>query len=137
MEKGKRTRLILWILAAAWFLFLYSFLPVSAASYNFLVKKTALGLWFKRLPYFDIQIHLIEYAVPGFIVYRALGSGMKRPHAFLLTVACVFFAGWGEEYLQQFVPLRAYQWTDVLWNAAGGFGGALLGVIYTRLFDDR
>lgn len=119
-------RRIIWILAGAWIFLIYGTLPASAGIYNYLCQKTALGFWFKRLYGSDIYIHLAEYAVPGFLGCRALGSGLKRKHAFLWTVVGIFFAGWGEEYLQQFMPRRAYQWTDVFWNAAGGFMGALL-----------
>lgn len=75
------------------------------------------------------QIHLIEYAGFGGITTLAgrRRASLRRKTGLLLVI--VAGVGVADELLQTFLPNRAFQWTDVWWNWAGG----VLGITCARV----
>lgn len=74
----------------------------------------------------DKLVHLLEFLILGFLATRATGSARGG-----FTIAAV----WGavDEVHQAFVPLRSPGLDDWLADLIGGFLGAMLGGIQTRL----
>lgn len=81
------------------------------------------------LPTVDVveKIHIIEYGLLAYLLYRAF-----RPAAdltvFLLPLVWVAFAGTLEEWVQWLVPARVGDVRDVLLNASAGSCGLLFGL---------
>jgi VanZ family protein len=69
--------------------------------------------------------HLIEFAILGWWVLRAVGDG--RPlarRAFVTTLIIVTLYGASDEVHQRFTPGRSSEWSAVAFDAAGGLIGA-------------
>ena len=87
-------------------------------------------------PQLDELAHLVEYAVLGALVARAIAVdprlGPPGPRAIwaVATLIAVLY-GLSDELHQSFVPARCASWTDALADAAGAAAGALVAV--TRL----
>jgi len=74
----------------------------------------------------DKIAHLIEYAVLGFLLVRALQqseSKTTRNHALSLTLAIGILYGLSDEVHQIFVPLREFEILDILADAVGCIAG--------------
>ena len=74
-----------------------------------------------KLP--EERIHLVEYGVLSFFVYRALRFDFSGFALFALTFLMVSGFGFFDEVIQGILPNRYFGWRDVLLNAAGGFIG--------------
>jgi VanZ family protein len=76
----------------------------------------------------DKLLHVVEYAVLGFMCYpafrRAAGARIAQ-QAVLVTILAVSFYGMTDEVHQAFVPFRESSWLDWLADTAGGVIGAL------------
>jgi len=75
-------------------------------------------------------LHVIEYAVLGFLCYRAThrATGPRiAQQAVLVTILAVSFYGMTDEIHQAFVPFRESSWLDWLADTAGGVIGAICG----------
>jgi len=88
-----------------------------------LVVMVAFGI---RSP--EEKIHLIEYAVPGFLVWMAL-SGKYR---FILSLLLACGVGVLDEGFQWLLPNRVGDLRDVAFNCIGGAVGILFGIVWTR-----
>jgi len=76
----------------------------------------------------DKLLHVVEYAVLGFLCYpalrRAAGARIAQ-QALLVTILAVSFYGMTDEVHQAFVPFRESSWLDWVADTAGGVIGAL------------
>lgn len=71
--------------------------------------------------------HGLEYAILAALVARAIGSeGAGRWHAFGLSVLVAWLYALSDEYHQSFVPGRAADWSDILFDWLGAVFGAWL-----------
>ena len=85
------------------------------------------------IPHLDKLIHLVEYAVLGWLLARALIHASRIPNrgAIKALVIClVVLYGMSDEYHQSFVVGRSSEWLDLL---ADSVGGTLGGWIYITL----
>ena len=84
-----------------------------------------------ELPYFDKILHLLEYAVLGFLLMRGLkNSELKFSNTSLIIFAVIFSVLYGlsDEFHQSFVPNRDASLLDVLFDCIGGAVGS---IVYT------
>jgi len=75
------------------------------------------------------KIHLVEYCLLSIFIFRAVYIDFRNLFAWLITIVAVSFIGWGEEFIQYFVPNRVYDIFDIALNTTGGF----FGLIFTSL----
>jgi VanZ family protein len=71
--------------------------------------------------------HLIEFAILGWLLLRAIGDGRaitRREMAITLIVIALY--GASDEFHQRFTPGRSSELSAVLFDAAGGLIGAWL-----------
>lgn len=79
-------------------------------------------------PYLDKLLHLIEYAIFGFLMIRALCSVGAGKSMFFLRFAAVTIAvlyGFTDELHQHFVPERSMELLDMATDGLGAFAGQL------------
>ena len=74
------------------------------------------------IPYLDKVLHLIEYSIFGFLLYRAFINSDNK----FLVKYCIFFSiltavcyGLSDEYHQLFVPTREFDLYDLLFDGIG------------------
>ena len=77
-------------------------------------------------PFFsaDKLLHVVEYAILGYLVARALGYGLQEIKILFVRalVVCVLY-GISDELHQWFVPYRVVSVMDILADSAGSFLG--------------
>ena len=74
------------------------------------------------LPYLDKVLHLIEYSILGFLLYRAFINSDNKflvKYCVLLTILTAVCYGLSDEYHQLFVPTREFDLYDVLFDGIG------------------
>jgi len=83
-------------------------------------------------PFFSVDkvVHLVEYAVLGYLLARAFGYNLSdKKSLFIRAFSVSFLYGLSDEFHQWFVPYRVVSFMDMLANAAG----SLLGIgIYIK-----
>ena len=80
-----------------------------------------------RFPHLDKLAHFSEYALSGWLLFRALNrSGVRRLTGWLGAVAAVAALSAGDEWLQSHVPGRDSSPIDWLADLLGGMIGATL-----------
>ena len=101
---------VVWM-AVIFFLSAQSQLPTPAQRWlDILLEKTA---------------HALEFAILAALVRRALGSAESRPRrTFGWAILIAWLYALSDEYHQSFVPGRAADWSDILFD----WLGAVLGV---------
>ena len=78
---------------------------------------------------YDKIIHLIEYAILGILLTRAIRNynlQIATVNLFFLVAISVFFYGLSDEFHQLFVPGRTADIRDCLANGLGGILGNLI-----------
>jgi VanZ family protein len=85
------------------------------------------------------RVHLLEYALVGWLAWRALAQHVGRAWtAWLLALALAVGLGWIEELLQAATPGRFYDPRDVAQNALGaGIGLLVAAALDPRLLAGR
>ena len=84
------------------------------------------------IPYFDKLLHLMEYAVLGFLLMRGLkNSELKFSNISFIIFTAIFSTLYGlsDEFHQSFVPSRDASLLDVLFDC---IGGAIGGIVYRK-----
>lgn len=85
------------------------------------------------VPYLDKVAHFGEYAVLGWLLFRALRlSGGGRRESALSTILAIAFLGAGDEVFQRQIPGRFSSLRDWLADLAGGVVGAFLAGRFER-----
>ena len=76
------------------------------------------------------RLHLVEYGLVGFLLYRALALDMGRNRAYLLGFCLTVAVGIGDELIQLMLPQRFFEMKDVQLNAiSAGLGLVLVRVV--------
>ncbi|NGZ06195.1 MAG: VanZ family protein [Magnetococcales bacterium] len=73
------------------------------------------------------RVHLLEYAILGFLLYRAMGQPLGR--RIFWTYLLVVLAGFSDETIQWILPNRYFDLGDVGLNSIGSACGVWLGVL--------
>ncbi len=79
-------------------------------------------------PHADKILHIIEYAIFGFLMIRALySSAPDKKNIYLRSAAVtlVVLYGFADEIHQYFVPLRGPEFADLIMDGLGAFIGQL------------
>ena len=87
------------------------------------------------IPHFfmaDKLIHLIEYTLLGFLLFRAFGEWLPPRKKLILSFALASFYGFTDELHQYFVPLRDAEFMDLLADSAGALLGAYVALMIRR-----
>ena len=80
------------------------------------------------LPYFDKLLHLLEYAVLGFLLMRGLkNSRLKSSNISFIAFTVIFSTLYGlsDEFHQSFVPSRDMSLLDVFFDCIGSVIGSI------------
>jgi len=78
---------------------------------------------------FDKLIHLVEYAIFGFLLIRAIkgsGNDLSIKNALIITFIIGTFCGFTDELHQSVVPGRYATMADFIFDSIGTFTGAIL-----------
>lgn len=77
------------------------------------------------------RIHVVEYGILGFLLFKACGIGNFKG----LVVSSIFASvvGLVDEVIQWMLPNRVGDIKDVVINSISGILGAIFGKIYTQL----
>ena len=72
----------------------------------------------------DKVLHLVEYAILGYLVARAFGYNLYEKKVLLIRAFSVcFLFGLSDEFHQWFVPYRVLSGMDMLADVIGSFLG--------------
>lgn len=116
--KAAISGLILLIFALALSIGFKHSLPRKKRTYFFLVVILAgYAGSFYFLPIPEERIHLVQYGVLAFLIYRALSLDLSGISAYICSFGLTSLLGWLDEMLQQVTPGRFFDWKDVLLNA--------------------
>jgi hypothetical protein len=72
------------------------------------------------------RIHLLQYAVLGYLVVLAQRLQCRSITLYNRALLLVFVIGTGDELIQAILPDRFFDIRDVLFNAVGGIGGIIV-----------
>lgn len=131
---GKSVTFVPYVLGAG----LFSFFIFYILFYK--EKRLVLVLWLslffiicfffmKQLELPAERIHLLEYGVLGYLIYKALENDLKKRDIYLLTPFVVFGISIFDEGIQYLLPNRVGDFKDVFLNWFSG----ILGLIITGL----
>jgi len=81
------------------------------------------------------RIHLLQYGLLGFLVFRSFGPGTEGLRRYAYSAVVVFVIGFADEIIQGFVPTRYFDMKDVFVNLASGALG--LALTAASLFNGR
>ena len=76
--------------------------------------------------YPEEAVHLIEYSILSFLVFRALSCKVQDWTVYITTVLIVSVIGTFDELIQWVTPTRVGHYEDVQLNAMSGFIGILI-----------
>jgi len=111
-----------------WKIGLQSFLSFSIIVINLLVFS-----FFVYTTEFPAEkIHLVEYAVLGFLFFRALALDLPAAGSFAAAFLLVVCAGLLDETIQHFTPGRVGDIFDVLMDVLGGVSGLVFTAVAVR-----
>jgi len=100
-----------------------NFLPKTALiTAGFVIGGLAL-VW--RMRILQERIHILEYALLGYLVNRDAGKVPKRKTAVMGAYIFVFMVSFLDEGFQKILPYRVFDWRDILFNILGGLWGAV------------
>ncbi len=88
-------------------------------------------------PFLDKILHVVAYALLGYLVFRALATGRLAHSLNLALIISILFAalyGASDEWHQSFVPGRSPETADALADLVGGTIGAGIGWLRSRGF---
>lgn len=115
------------------YLLLYSYFKLKKKSFIFYAAASLIflcyGYLLKNLDIAIEKVHLLEYGVLSFLVYRAAKPTNKRILIYGVILGIVFLVGWTDELVQRVTPGRVYEFRDVLLNWKAG----ILGLLLTRV----
>lgn len=70
--------------------------------------------------------HLLEYAFLGYLALRVFRNAPSRDLTYLYVALTILIVGYLDEFIQKFLPNRAYELRDVVINILSGFLGLVL-----------
>jgi len=90
------------------------------------------------IPYPAEKVHLVEYGVLGWMVYRAaLIGGGGIVSGFFWTMALALTIGTADEIVQSFLPMRVFDFRDIVINFHSGILGAVVYTVFSQRLEDE
>jgi VanZ family protein len=80
--------------------------------------------WQIKIP--QERIHILEYAVLGWLLVKDLNRKNRRIKAFFTACIYCIIVGILDELLQAILPYRVFDWRDIIFNGLGGGWGIIL-----------
>ena len=103
------------------------------SSYIYLaLALMAYSYYLINLQYPEEKLHLIEYGILGYLVYKAMRIDIKGFLGYLSAFLLTAFLGWIDEEIQRILPNRYFQVSDVVLNAQSGALGLFIIYIFER-----
>lgn len=93
------------------------------------VSLYAAGMVILKIP--EERIHLVQYGVLAYLVFKAFAVDLAPKQNFGLTFLVTLTLGWGDEIIQSFAPGRFYDNKDIILNGVSGILGLLLTFLRT------
>jgi len=121
------------LIGAVGTVFLVSFLILiirkrpSFLEFSIFIIVLITGMWFcwqLKIP--EEKIHLLEFAVLGWLASRDLIKPGQKVKGVIFALAFAFTVGILDEVFQGILPYRYFQWCDIGFNSAGGLWGITL-----------
>ena len=72
------------------------------------------------------RVHMIEYALLGYLVFRDNFKKPKLNRKFLLSLLVLVIVGIIDEAIQYFLPFRVFDLRDIVMNTVSSLGGIAL-----------
>ena len=98
--------------------------PVKLGMLIFVVLAGLLLIWQIKLS--AEKIHILEYALLGWLALRDLGKINKKWFAILLTFLFCILIGATDEIFQAILPYRFFDMRDIVFNGLGAVWGMTL-----------
>jgi hypothetical protein len=100
----------------------------SIAQYMWLLLCGSIMIYYaiKLKKYPEEAVHLIEYSILSFVVFRALSYKIRDWTVYITTVLIVTVIGTFDELIQWITPTRVGHYKDVQLNAISGLIGVLV-----------
>lgn len=115
-------RLVNWLLVIIYASFIFVLSSMSSLGASF----------FSAFNYSDKLLHIIEFFIFGFLLFRALSEYQAPKKAFMTSFFIASLYGFTDELHQYIVPLRNADAFDLLADSLGGFLGAGLAMTRSR-----
>jgi VanZ family protein len=109
-------------LAVLFYLFIFKFKVREISQYVWLVLCAGIYIFFtiKLNTYPEEAIHLIEYGLLSYFVFKALSHRVHDWTIYITTILIVLFIGTTDEFIQWMIPKRYWDFRDVGTNVVGG-----------------
>jgi len=121
------------LIGAVGIAFLFSFLILiirkgsSFLKFPIFIIVLIAGVWLAwQLKIPEEKIHLLEFAVLGWLASRDLIKPGRKVKGIVFALAFTFTVGILDEVFQGILPYRYFQWCDISFNCAGGLWGVIL-----------
>jgi len=91
---------------------------------TYLFLTAIIGAYIGMFIYLSIpeeRVHLLQYGVLAFLIYRAVAVDLSGFSVYFYTFILASFLGWVDESIQHITPGRFFDWKDVLLNAISAF----------------
>jgi VanZ family protein len=89
--------------------------------------------FFSDIPYLDKAVHCFLFLVFALLFYNSISPagihGMKRQHAVMLTLIISLLYGIILEFLQNYVPGRSFEFTDIIADGTGAGLGIIIWIV--------
>jgi len=107
---------------------------------QWIVGMAALAGYGKMLALLPVpaeRVHLAQYGVLAFLLYRPLNLRFRGGGTYAAALVLSALAGWGDEIIQYYLPGRYFEWRDVGLNAVSALLGLLMTWAFARPDTDR
>lgn len=115
-------RLVNWLLVVIYAAFIFILSSLSSPDLSL----------FPVFEYSDKLLHMIEFFIFGFLLYRALNEYQQAKKAFMTSFFIASLYGFTDELHQYIVPLRNAEALDLLADSLGGLLGASFAMTGSR-----
>ncbi len=124
--------ILLWIIFFACKILFHKKFPSRLTIVLFLGIGVLYAIAIKMLPIAEERIHLVEYGVLSFLIYRALRLDFSRVKSYAGALILAFVLGWIDEGIQEILPTRYYDNRDVILNGVSALLGLMLVAVVER-----
>ena len=104
----------------------------------FYLSSSPLPMTFYPFSFFDKLVHIIEYGILASLIYLSLRDiKVSKNHLFILAFTISFLYGVSDEIHQYFVPLRQFDYLDIVADGMGILIGFFVFFLLSRRLNLR